>query len=1078
MIRENLNNHYRTIEELAARVHIDVSTIDFCTPTNGAPITRGIHLDKEYEGKVYCYVNHWQAPNGKTYLNVTFGTHKHGGITETFNGYKASHKDYEEFERPTRPKTFVIKQAPKPDKNEGWRKKELEAAHTAWDNASSETVATHPYIISKGISVEGLSFIRRGIGKFGDCLMVQIKDMDGEVIGYHQIYENRIPNKDTNKHFVGAKKGGFVVIGDASKVKDGAYYCEGLATGLSIYNANGDGKTTLNNRKRLPVVVCLDAGNLKEVIALHDAAGCVGIRIAPDNDCGKESGNTGIFVALQIAREVGIKKIYVPQKDGAKCDFNDTLEFKKITVGKSLIEYYLQLLEVCPIAQVKKYGEEFAKVIAQKVPYPYSKQAGLDLVTDALTKRGVTNTKTIEQIINRSVERRTKRVKALNTICNKLNLNLHIMSDWTNEQIAASIQAAMFGNIWLDNRGLGAGKTKLLEIMRKLLNDCGIAYVTHRVSLVKDACGRLDIANYNEVDPSEHVQHLGVCVNSMPKFNAAVRFNILFLDEARQIIEHCSIGTVDNRQEVSDILAKAIEAADIVIASDADLNDDTVDYIKRHANGKKLNWIFTTAPKNNKTIHLLKDIKAIRVKILNALADGDNVIVACTSKAESIRMHTFLLEAGMDASALLLVHADNKGDTAQATFLANPNVECVKYKCVIHSPTIGSGVSIETEHFKTNFMLDSGNLPANECLQMTARNRCSDSIFYAFASQNNFSRCTDTELLIEGDKEKWQNHSGSGNFKLNELGWLRVNHIANKHEDLNDHPNTVLILADLKGMTIDYSELHNDINPEEAENQKGLAKRVKEQRATDIIEAEVIDTLKVQHLSEKNALTQSESNQLDRYLATKMAGTHDIDIDDARNFLKGSAAILTNYEIIHANIEKLKSDDRENALTQNKLQSKSSLHKIFNAVLDAVKDDDRIEAKTATKACNVLEKYAAELAANGFGDYRKPAKDSVKRLNNFLKKIGYKLDPSLKTEWERFYQVKPIEHIQRYASNREALRLALTGYGFLTGDGLSASQNNHIFTDTGGNLQAYVMVRLKEMQMAEQTALEHGDKRC
>lgn len=1067
MIREILNNHYRTIEELAASVGIDASLIDFYTPTNAEPITRGIHLDSQYNGKVFCYVNHWQTSNGKTYLNITFGTHKHGGITETFNGWKASHDEYENFERVTKPRPLVIKSAPKP---EAWQLAALAKAHTAWDNASSETVHSHPYIVSKNVAVIDAP-IRRGKGYYGDCVMVQIKNMEDKAIGYHQIYATNPPEKDTNKFFVGAKKGGFVVIGDASKVKDGAYYCEGFATGSSIYNANGDGKTTLSNRKRLPVVVCLDAGNLKEVIALHDAAGCVGIRIAADNDCGKENGNTGIFVALQIAREVGIKSIYVPQKDGVKCDFNDTLEFAKMTVGKSLVEYYQQLIEVCPINQVKKYGEEFAKVIALKVPYPFSKQAGLDLVTDAMAKRNVVNTKTVEQIINRSVERRTKRVKALNTICNKLNLNLHIMSNWTNEQIAESIQAAMFGNIWLDNRGVGAGKTKLLEIMRKLLNALNIAYITHRVSLVKDACGRLNITNYQDIDPKEPVRHLGLCVNSMPKFNAAVRFNILFLDEARQIVEHNSIGTVDNRQGVSDILAKAIENADIVIASDADLNDDTVDYIKRHANGKKLNWIFTTAPQNTKTIHLVKDIKTIRVRILKALADGDNVIVACTSKAESIRMHTFLLEAGMDASALLLVHADNKGDVAQAAFLANPNDECVKYRCVIHSPTIGSGVSIETEHFTTNFMLDSGNLPANECLQMTARNRCSDSIFYAFAPQNNFSRCTDTELLIEGDKEKHLNYSGKGKFEINELGSRRINHIANRHEDLNDHPNTVLILADLKGMAIDYSELHNDITAEEAENQKGLANRVTEQRATEIVEAAVIDTLKVQQLSEKNALTQVESNQLDRHITTLMSGTTDIDKDDVKYFLKGALAIVTNYELIYANIETLKASDRENAVTQNKLKSKSSLHKIFNAVLNSVNAYPKIGKKEAALICTVLSKYAAELASNGFGDYRQKSKNPVRTLGNFLAKIGYELVKSAKTETERFYSIKAIDHINRYASNRAGFDLALTGGSFLKGEGVSASQNNSIFTDTGCNsaldLQAQISVRLAEMQMAE-----------
>lgn len=1037
MIHEILNSHRHTLSTLADSCGMDWDEISHSLTFDGRKIKHNrIAKSKEYRGRCFASARLWTAPNGKQYPNITFYTNKHGGITETFNGWLESRNDVgfaiasnwqKDQQKPTVKPVRI-------DNGDAWRTKKFNETTALFATLPKE-IGNHPYLVKKfgenAALIADLPIdLRRGFDKKGDFIIYAFGNYENEITGYQKIYDRNLPNRDDNKDYIikheGAKTGSFAVIGDRQCVKFGAWYVEGLATALSVYLADGDGKTTLSNAEKLPVVICMDAPNLSPVVTAHHQDGCENIRLAADNDVGKASCNTGIFTCLQVGRAVGVKSIYVPENNGAKCDFNDTLEFKLIGTGKTLVEFYQQLIRVCPINQVKKYGEQFARVIARNVPFPYSRQNAIDLVVNALAERGVDAKSMPDRIINKSVERRTAKVKKLNTICNKIGLTLHVMPEWTNEQIAESIKDAMRGHIWLDSRGLGAGKTKLLELMRKLLNDCGIAYITHRVSLVKDASGRLDILNYQDVEPREYIQHLGLCVNSMPKYDVAIRFNVLFLDEVRQIIEHCLIGTVENRQAVYDQLAKAVEAADLVIASDADMNDDTVNFLREHANGKKLNWIFTTTPKNKKSIHLVKDFKAIRVKILNQVIADENVVVACTSKAESIRMHTYLLENGIDENAMLLIHADNKGDAKQAEFLANPNAECVKVRCLIHSPTIGSGVSIETEHFKTNFMLDSGNLPANDCLQMTARNRCSDSIFYAFDAPKNFERCTDVEMLIEGENEKHQNYLGKGQFELNELGLMRVNHIANRHEDLNDHANNVLLLADLKGMAIDYSELHHEITAEEQTKQKGLAKRVKEQRATEIIDEIEIDETTAKALGNKFALTQVESNQLNRYLTGVMAGTSELEKDDALNFIDGAMAVVTNHEIVHTNIEDLKAWDRQNHVTKNKLQSKSSLHKIFNAVLDTVKAHPNISNKEAAVICELLTKYAAELAANGFPDYRRKSKYPVRTLGNFLAKIGYEFAEPIKTETARFYRIKTVDDIARYVSNRAALRLAHT----------------------------------------------------
>ena len=307
------------------------------------------------------------------------------------------------------------------------------------------------------------------------------------------------------------------------------------------------------------------------------------------------------------------------------------------------------------------------------------------------------------------------------------------------------------GKIWIDNRSLGAGKTKLLEAITKLLPDYSIAYVCHRVSLTKDAAGRLGLASYHDADPCEQVQHLAVCVNSVTRYGLA-NYQVLFIDEFLQTLEHIFNGTVDNRKECLATLIYALERADLVVCSDADLSNMCVSFLKKHCGGKSINLIETTPKTNPKTIHLLPNHNAIYQAIADEIRGGGFPFIACTSKTEAVKLDTFLREDGLGGG--LLIHAKNRGDDQQAEFLADPNGalfnpytgENDRYTYVIHSPTIGSGVSIESAHFTTNYLLHAGNLPSNEALQMTARNRCANDIYVSFSRQKIYDRVTNLEL--------------------------------------------------------------------------------------------------------------------------------------------------------------------------------------------------------------------------------------------------------------------------------------------------------------------------------------------
>ncbi len=341
-----IKSHHHTIADLALSVGIDFNRVAerLHYETFGQPISGNIAIDKEAnEGNPYIFVN---APfidsKGNKYPNITFGTYAHGGYTVNFNGYRESQAD-----KPLWiPKPIIKPVAPLPDNT--WRIKAFETALTAFNLAKSEGVENHPYIIKKGVNVIGCD-----IRLVNGLLQYAIHDITGKLLGFQTI------NAEGKKRFIGGMSGGFIVIGNKELIKFGAIFEEGLATGLSTFHSK-----TLNP-KGLPVVVCLDAGNMRKVVAAFvEKYGADIIHLYADNDCGLNNkgeftGNTGVYVALEICHEHGIKSFKMPVSvNGEKCDFNDTQEFMNVEVPTG-INYQIELIKVCSKLSLHKHFKKF-----------------------------------------------------------------------------------------------------------------------------------------------------------------------------------------------------------------------------------------------------------------------------------------------------------------------------------------------------------------------------------------------------------------------------------------------------------------------------------------------------------------------------------------------------------------------------------------------------------------------------------------------------------------------------------------------------------------------------------------------
>ena len=347
------------LSDLASDCGIDWSKLQNHISFDGRKVTRGIELSKAYRGKVFAVGSQFTAKDGFDYKRITFHTNKHGGVTQTYSEW------HEVQERKTNePSPIVIPFKKKGDittvtpafDNAPTDKQaaDLKLANQRWDAATTDNVANHPYLIAKNLPIDGIE-IRRGIGRYGDCLMIQIFNIHTQVIGYQHLYAQNLPNRNDNKDFVGQIGEGFAIIGGTfENCINGAYHTEGLSTGLGVYHANG-AKGELHNKHHLPVVVSFSAGNLGKVIDAFMARGCENQRIAADNDCGKTSGNTGVFVAMVAAQKHNLP-IFVPlSKNGTAVDFADTLAFKTLNVNKMrYVDFLKKLCDVAPTGQLRR----------------------------------------------------------------------------------------------------------------------------------------------------------------------------------------------------------------------------------------------------------------------------------------------------------------------------------------------------------------------------------------------------------------------------------------------------------------------------------------------------------------------------------------------------------------------------------------------------------------------------------------------------------------------------------------------------------------------------------------------------
>ncbi len=696
------------------------------------------------------------------------------------------------------------------------------------------------------------------------------------------------------------------------------------------------------------------------------------------------------------------------------------------------LELKLREISLAPKAQLNHLWRKLAIYLANRVPNEYTFDVAVGVVSKAMLERGLDVKNAATLLIQKTVNANKDKVKLLHLLpqqtLDAFGVASYDVTGLNVDEVATKMRDLYLQNptMFIDTRGMGAGKTNTLKALAKLL-DVNIVYVTHRVTLVADAAQRLNFVSYKAITPEGYYfrpsTNLAVCLNSLANYNTN-RVTVVFIDEARQVYETLvACSTIKHRQTHYDNFKSLLQRTNMVVLADAGMNSDALSFYNECRGHKTLAHITAVATTDTKNYKWLSSHDTSRNSALQDLKTGKRGVVACTSSKQAVNTHTYFLLNGIAKDRLMLITGDETDYPHVKEFLSNPNRYAVDYDCIIYTPAVVSGVSLEIVEFEFTYLLCSNVLPANESMQMLARNRYAKDVYVSFGKQLGDVRVTDIEVLKEGYLKKVAHLSedngldisaiNQNDIKLNDLAMRRIQLSSNTNYDLNNFKRTFMLLAEIEGKN--FVEVIDEIKI------IGLNDIVKADEIAGILDATDITEENYSQLNSRGCVSKDETFAKKRHDVKHMVGNETINENDIENYLDGVNKRLTNFENLHRPTKELREIDKRNFESKDKMVSFVSRQKLVMPMVNYLLKQEAIGKKQIDYCMKYLKKHHCELSE--FGKFnRENIKQPLKIVSAFLKKFGYELFEIKRTENERFYELKVNDDIALYASNRADLK--------------------------------------------------------
>jgi hypothetical protein len=299
----------------------------------------------------------------------------------------------------------------------------------------------------------------------------------------------------------------------------------------------------------------------------------------------------------------------------------------------------------------------------------------------------------------------------------------------------------------------GTGKTTTIQtVVNQAKNkNQPVLLITHRIQLGRFLCEKIGIQwgidngklFHRERSTYDKPNSFGLCIDSLWRLNPEDwRGGIIILDEVEQSLWHllnsntCKDKRVKILKVFHQIISTVLISGGLVIAQDADLSDMSLEYLQGLAGIKITPWVvinqwkppqgwdvtFYDSPNPTPLIHQL-ELDLMTGYKCYVTTDSRSGRYSCETIERYLKERLEKLRQQFPKTLLISSHTTNTPGHEAVDFVAAINQKVTEYNTVFVTPSLGTGISIDVQHFDRVYGIFQGVIPDSEARQALARVR-------------------------------------------------------------------------------------------------------------------------------------------------------------------------------------------------------------------------------------------------------------------------------------------------------------------------------------------------------------------
>ncbi|MBW4612682.1 MAG: DUF3854 domain-containing protein [Desmonostoc vinosum HA7617-LM4] len=250
---------------------------------------------------------------------------------------------------------------------------------------------------------------------------------------------------------------------------------------------------------------------------------------------------------------------------------------------------------------------------------------------------------------------------------------------------------------------------------------------------------KLSISNYS----LSVTKSLGLCIDSIWKLNPDDwQGAIVILDEVEQSLWHllnsntCKHKRVKILKLFQQLISTVLTTGGLIIAQDADLSDVSLEYLQGLAGIKLTPWVvvnewkpqqgwdvtFYDSPNPTPLIHQL-ELDLLAGRKCYVTTDSRSGRYSCETIESYLRERLQKLRSQYPKTLVVSSQTTNTPGHAAVDFIAAINQKIPEYDSIFVTPSLGTGISIDVQHFDRVYGIFQGVIPDSEARQALARVR-------------------------------------------------------------------------------------------------------------------------------------------------------------------------------------------------------------------------------------------------------------------------------------------------------------------------------------------------------------------